>query len=122
MADVASQLRYGEAMLPARQRRKADTEPDTPHLFNTNHYCRSRGAKHMQKAMEQMNIKLSTVITDILGKSGMAIIRAIIDGNHNPNSLAQLADGRCRASKDTIAKSLDGTWDDDLLFVLKQSV
>ena len=81
-----------------------------------------REVQHMQKAMEQMNIKLSTVITDILGKSGMAIIRAIIDGNHNPNSLAQLADGRCRASKDTIAKSLDGTWDDDLLFVLKQSV
>ena len=82
----------------------------------------SREVQHMQKAMEQMNIKLSTVITDILGKSGMAIIRAIIDGNHDPKSLAQLADGRCRASKETIAKSLDGTWDEDLLFVLKQSV
>lgn len=81
-----------------------------------------REVQHMQKAMEQMNIKLSTVISDILGKSGMAIIRAIIAGNHDPKSLAKLADGRCKASKDTIAKSLEGTWDEDLLFILKQSV
>ena len=81
-----------------------------------------REVQHMQKAMEQMNIKLSTVISDILGKSGMAIIRAIIAGNHDPKSLALLADGRCKASKETIAKSLEGTWDDDLLFILKQSV
>ena len=81
-----------------------------------------REVQHMQKAMEQMNIKLSTVISDILGKSGMAIIRAIIAGNHDPRSLAQLADGRCKASKETIAKSLEGTWDGDLLFILGQSV
>ena len=81
-----------------------------------------REVQHMQKAMEQMNIKLSTVISDILGKSGQAIIRAVIAGNHDPKSLAQLADGRCKASKDTIAKSLEGTWDEDLLFILRQSV
>ena len=81
-----------------------------------------REVQHMQKAMEQMNIKLSTVISDILGKSGMAIIRAIIAGNHDPRSLSQLADGRCKASKETIAKSLEGTWDGDLLFILGQSV
>ena len=52
----------------------------------------------------------------------MAIIRAIIAGNHDPKSLAQLADVRCKASKETIAKSLEGTWDDDLLFILQQSV
>ncbi len=78
--------------------------------------------QHMQKAMEMMNIKLSTVISDITGKSGQAIIRAIIAGNHDPASLSQLADGRCRASKDTIAKSLEGTWDDDVLFMLGQSL
>ena len=81
-----------------------------------------REIQHMQKAMEQMNIKLSTVISDILGKSGQAIIRAIIAGNHDPESLARLADVRCKASRETIAKSLEGTWDEDLLFILKQSV
>ena len=78
--------------------------------------------QHMQKAMEMMNIKLSTVISDITGKSGQAIIRAIIAGNHAPESLSQLADGRCRAPKETIAKSLEGTWDEDILFMLGQSL
>ena len=82
----------------------------------------SREVQHMQKAMEQMNIKLSTVISDILGKSGQAIIRAVIAGNHDPKSLAQLANWRCKASRETIAKSLEGTWDEDLLFILAQSV
>lgn len=78
--------------------------------------------QHMQKSMELMNIKLSTVISDILGKSGQAIIRAILKGNHDPESLAQLADGRCKAGRETIALSLEGTWDEDLLFMLEQSV
>ena len=43
-------------------------------------------------------------------------------GTHDPKSLSELADGRCKASKDTIAKSLEGTWDEDLLFMLRQSV
>ena len=43
---------------------------------------------HMQKAMEMMNIKLSTVISDVTGKSGQAIIRAIVAGNHDPVSLS----------------------------------
>lgn len=78
--------------------------------------------QHMQKAMEMMNIKLSTVISDITGKSGQAIIRSIVAGNRNPVSLSQLADGRCRASKETIAKSLEGSWDDEVLFMLGQSL
>ena len=78
--------------------------------------------QRMQKSMELMNIKLSTVISDVLGKSGQAIIRAILGGNHDPKSLSELADGRCKASKDTIAKSLEGTWDEDILFMLRQSV
>jgi transposase len=82
----------------------------------------SKEVQHMQKAMELMNIKLSTVISDILGKSGQAIIRAILDGNHDPMSLSQLADPRCKASKETIAKSLEGIWDEEQLFILKQSV
>lgn len=78
--------------------------------------------QRMQKAMEMMNIKLSTVITDILGKTGQSIIRAILSGDHDPKSLSQLADKHCKSSKETIAKSLEGTWDEDLLFMLRQSV
>lgn len=81
----------------------------------------SKETQHMQKAMEQMNIKLTNVLSDIQGKSGRAIIDAILNGNHDPHSLSMLADGRCKKSKEEIAKSLEGTWDDDLLFMLKQS-
>ena len=77
--------------------------------------------QHMQKSLVLMNIKVDTVISDILGKSGKAIIEAILAGNHDPKSLAQLADPRCKASKETIEKSLEGTWDAVHLFELKQS-
>ena len=81
----------------------------------------ARETQHMQKAMQLMNIKLDTVISDITGKSGTSIIEAILSGNHAPESLAALADRRCKASKETIAKSLEGTWDEDHMLVLKQS-
>ena len=81
----------------------------------------SREVQHMQKAMEQMNLKLTNVLSDITGKSGRAIISAILSGNHNPESLSRLADGRCKRSRAEIALSLEGTWDTDHLFELKQS-
>lgn len=81
----------------------------------------SREALHMQKAMEQMNLKLGNVISDLLGKSGMSIIGAIIKGNHNPQELAMLAEDNCKASKEDIARSLEGTWAEDHLFELKQA-
>ena len=81
----------------------------------------SREALHMQKAMEQMNLKLGNVISDLLGKSGLAIIKAIIDGNHNPQELAMLAEDNCKASKEEIAKSLEGSWSEDHLFELGQA-
>lgn len=77
---------------------------------------------YMQKAMEQMNIKLSTVITDIMGLSGRSIITAILQGQRDPVELASLAQANCKATREEIAKSLDGTWDPDLLFMLKQSL
>lgn len=81
----------------------------------------SKEVLHMQKAMEQMNIKLSNVLSDIVGKSGLAIIVAIINGERNPICLAQLADSRCKRSKEDIALSLEGTWGEDHLFELKQA-
>ena len=81
----------------------------------------SREVLHMQKSMELMNIKLGNVISDILGKSGQGIIQAILAGERDASKLAQLADLRCKSSKEEIAKSLNAKWDDDLLFMLKQS-
>lgn len=78
--------------------------------------------QYMQKAMEQMNIKLSTVISDITGLSGRKIITAILQGERDTYTLASLAESNCKASRDEIALSLEGTWDVDLLFMLKQSL
>jgi len=81
----------------------------------------SREVLHMQKAMILMNIQLGNVITDILGKSGQAIISSILAGERNAGRLALLADPRCKSSKMVIEKSLVANWDDDLIFMLKQS-
>jgi Transposase and inactivated derivatives len=81
----------------------------------------SREVLHMQKAMVLMNIKLANVLSDILGKSGQAIISAILSGERDAGRLASLADSRCKSSKEVIEKSLVANWDDDLLFMLKQS-
>jgi transposase len=76
----------------------------------------------MQKAFEQMNIKLQNVITDITGKSGQAIIQAILQGERDPMILAALCDGRIKASKkEAIIKSLHGVWKDEHIFELDQS-
>ena len=75
----------------------------------------------MQKAMEQMNIKLQNVIADITGKSGQAIIEAILKGEHRPEVLVQLLDGRIKASHEEVRKSLEAVWKEENLFELKQS-
>ncbi len=64
-----------------------------------------------------MNIKLGNVISDILGKSGQDIICAILAGERYAQKLAALADPRCKSQKQTIAKSLQANWDEDLLFM-----
>ena len=78
--------------------------------------------QHIQKALEQMNIKLNRVVRDITGVTGMEIIRAIINGERNPKKLAQLRDPRCKNDAGTIAKSLYGNYRMEHLFSLKQAV
>jgi hypothetical protein len=79
-----------------------------------------RHIPRMQKALTQMNIQLANVLRDISGKSGQAIIKAILGGERNPGELAALCDGRVQASPEEVAGSLEGNWQDDLLFVLQQ--
>ena len=82
----------------------------------------SHHVQHMQKALTQMNLKLQHVISDITGKTGMAIIEAIVGGERNPRSLAQLRDPRIKADQATIARSLRGHWRDEHLFELTQAL
>ena len=74
----------------------------------------------MQKALELMNIKLHTVISDIDGKTGLLIIEAILSGERNPEVLADLRDKRIKASREDIIKSLEGHWTTEHLFELRQ--
>jgi transposase len=81
----------------------------------------AKEVQHMQKSLELMNIKLSNVLSDITGKSGQDIIKAILAGERNAKVLSEMADIRCKNPKEIIAKSLAGNWNEDLLFTLKQS-
>lgn len=81
----------------------------------------SREVLHLQKEMEQMNLKLDNVFSDILGKSGQAIITAILNGERDAEKLATLADRRCKKSHEEIVASLQATYDEGHLFVMQQS-
>jgi transposase len=78
--------------------------------------------QRMQKALIEMNIQLSNVLSDLSGVSGMAIVGAILSGERDPGKLAALADPQVKKSKAVIAKSLQGNWREELLFVLGQEV
>ncbi len=78
--------------------------------------------QHMQKALTQMNIKLQHVVSDLTGVTGLAIIRAILAGERDPEKLAQLRDYRCKHDEATIARALQGNWRDEHLFALAQAV
>jgi len=77
---------------------------------------------HMQKALLQMNIQLSQVLSDVAGITGLKIIRAIVEGERDPRKLAGLRNYRCKKDEEEIAKALTGTWREEHLFILKQSL
>src|SRR6476646_6682469 len=79
----------------------------------------SRHVLHMQKALEQMNLKLTEVLSDITGLTGRAIIRAILRGTRAPEKLAKYRDKQCKASEAQIAQALTGTYREEHLFELK---
>lgn len=77
--------------------------------------------QHMQKALQQMNLRLDKAVSDIAGKTGTLIIERIIAGERNPAVLAELRDPRVAASKKEIAAALNGNYRNEHLFALKQS-
>ncbi len=83
---------------------------------------RARCVQHMQKAMQQMNLKLDSVVSDIAGQTGMAIIEAIVAGERDGERLARFRHGRIKASGETIAAALEGNWREEHLFTLAQAL
>jgi transposase len=82
----------------------------------------SHHIQHMQKALEQMNLKLSHVVSDSTGLTGRGIIKAILSGERDPVKLAKLRDPRCKSSEATVARALEGHYREEHLFTLQQAV
>lgn len=83
--------------------------------------CAADQVRLMHKALTQMNVQLQHVISDLAGVTGLAIVQAILEGQRDPLKLAALKDHRIKASRDTIARSLQGDWRPEHLFALRQS-
>ena len=82
---------------------------------------RTQCIQQMQKSLDQMNIRVHHAVSDIDGKTGMAIVNAIVEGERNPLALAALRDPRCKKSENQIAEELTGTWREEHLFNLGQA-
>jgi transposase len=78
--------------------------------------------QRMQKALVQMNIQLTEVISDVMGQTGQAIIRDIVAGQREPKLLAKHRHRRIKASEQDIVRALTGNWREEHLFVLKQAL
>jgi transposase len=82
----------------------------------------SQCVQRMQKALTQMNLQLANVISDLSGKTGLQILRAIVNGERDPAKLADFRDPRIKASREDIIGSLRGNWRAELLFQVKQEL
>lgn len=83
---------------------------------------RSAHIQHMQKALQLMNVQLTQVVSDITGVTGLGIIRAIVAGQRDPQTLAQLRHPKCAKSRAQIAKALHGNYKPEHLFALAQAL
>lgn len=82
---------------------------------------RAASILQMQKSCDQMNVRIHHAVSDIDGKTGMAIVGAIVDGERDPVALAKLRDKRCKKTEAQIAAHLTGTWREEHLFTLEQA-
>jgi transposase len=83
---------------------------------------RAAHIQHMQKALQQMNVQLTQVVADITGMTGLAIIRAIVAGQRDPQQLAALRQPGCKKSAQEIAQALTGNYRAEHLFTLQQAL
>jgi transposase len=82
----------------------------------------SQHIQHMQKALPQMNLKLQHLVSDVTGVTGMAILKAMLSGEREPQKLAHFRDRHCQHSEAEIARALQGNWRAEHLFALQQAV
>jgi transposase len=87
-------------------------------------YVQQAGAciQRMQKSLTEMNIQLATVLSDLSGATGMRIVRSVVGGERDGMVLAEFRDPNVKASKETIARSLEGTWLPEQLAVLRRQL
>jgi transposase len=78
--------------------------------------------QHLQKVLEEMNVKLTEVVSDIVGQTGMKIIKDIVRGERDPLKLAKHRHDSCKRTEVEIASALYGNWRPELLFALKQAL
>ena len=83
---------------------------------------RTKAMQWMQKCLNQMNVQVHHAVSDISGKTGMEIIRAIVAGERDPHKLAEHRDKRCKKSLLEIAEHLTGTWRHEHLFNLENGL
>ncbi len=83
---------------------------------------RSKAVQWMQKALDQMNVQVHHAVSDLTGKTGMAIVRAIVDGERDPRQLSTYRDKRCKKSEEEIAEHLTGHWRYEHLFNLQMAL
>jgi len=83
---------------------------------------RSKTVQWMQKALDQMNVRVHRAVSDLTGKTGMAIVRAIVAGERDARRLAERRDARCRQSAEQIAEHLTGNWREEHLFNLNMAL
>ena len=83
---------------------------------------RAAHIQYMQKALHQMNVPLTQVLTDMTGVTGLAIIRAIVAGERDPVHLARFREPQCASSTEDIAKALTGHDPPEHVFALKQAL
>lgn len=113
---------YG--LLPKCYRPQADIRKIRDVVRHRDSLIKSRvdHVNRMQKALQCMNIKLTNVLSDITGTTGMAIIRDIVSGERDAHVLAQHRDPHCKRSYEEIVKSLEGHFQEEHLFSLKQEL
>ena len=118
------QYLHSVGLLRASFRPSADVVAVRTLLRHRENLVKSAAAhiQHIQKSLTQMNLYLHNVISNVTGRTGMAIIDAILLGEHDPKVLAKLRDYRIKADEETIAKSLAGDYKAEHLFTLKQAV
>ena len=80
-----------------------------------------RAIQHMQQALELMNVKLTEVVNDITGATGLGIIDSILAGERDAERLSEHRHRRCSRSREEIARALQGTWREEHLFALEQA-